>query len=76
MSVDEGEEDVCAHEEEDLSVDQLVEGALPLEQQTGEPAGSRAGNVSLVGNRHFRSLGKDKSKVKKKLNEFEFVFRF
>ena len=67
MSVDEREEDVGAHEEEDLPVDQLVEGPLPFEQQTGEPARGRAGHVSLVGNGHLRSLfgGEEELNVKK-----------
>ena len=62
LSVDEGEEDVGAHEEEDLPIDQLVEGPLPFEQQAGETAGGGAGHVPLVGNGHFRSLFGEKSK--------------
>ena len=55
LPVHKGQQDVGAHEEEDLSVDELVEGALPFEEQPGEAASRRAGDVPLVRNRHLAS---------------------
>ena len=55
LPVHEGQQDVRAHEEEDFSVDELVEGALPFEEQPGEAASRRAGDVPLVRNRHLAS---------------------
>ena len=48
LSVEQREEDVGAHEEEELAVDELIEGTLPLEQKSGEAAGCGAGHISLV----------------------------
>ena len=53
LSVDQRKQDVGRLEKQQLPVDELVEGALPLEQQTGKATSCWAGDISLVWNGHF-----------------------
>ncbi len=53
FSVYERKEDICGEKEEQLSVDELVQGPLPLEEDSGEATGGRAGDITLVGDSHL-----------------------
>ncbi len=53
LTVNEREDDVRREEQGQLSVDELVEGALPLEEQAGEATSSGTSHITLVGNGHL-----------------------
>ena len=52
LPVDQGQDNVGREEEQQLSVDELVEGSLPLEEDAGEATGSGAGHIALVRDGH------------------------
>ena len=52
LPVDGTNDGVDDEEEEELPADELVQGALPLEEEPGEAASGGAGDVTLVGNGH------------------------
>ena len=52
LPVDQGQENVGREEEQQLSVDELVEGSLPLEEDAGEATGSGAGHIALIRDGH------------------------
>ena len=52
LPVDGSDDGVDDEEEEELPADELVQGALPLEEEPGEAASGGAGDITLVGNGH------------------------
>lgn len=61
MPVDERQEDVGRHEEQQLPIDELVEGSLPLEEESSEASGSRTGHIALVTDGHVAICGGDQA---------------